>query len=112
MADVEKRVYIENGTTEDQVRVATEYYAEDPDFKATLSKLKKIFNAVTGQPPDDVDLPDHITPETTIQAMSEVGFLFCLFWFGLFWRLQCNTLLSMLLIHASRGVGSYAEHNY
>jgi hypothetical protein len=47
-------VYLENNTTEGEVRVATEFYGEDPDFLLTLNKLKKLFKAVTGQPADEV----------------------------------------------------------
>jgi len=72
MGEVEQTVYKDNNTSEEQVRVATLYYADDEDFAKTLNKLKALFKAMTGQPNTDaVEVPEHVTMEKVLIVMSE-----------------------------------------
>ncbi len=73
MAGVEKKVYEDNRTNEEEVRTATEFFAQDEDVINVISKLKMLYNAVSGQHhPDDIKLPEHITADFVVKVMIDV----------------------------------------
>jgi hypothetical protein len=73
MGDVEKKVYEEHETTEEEVRSATEFFKDNADFQKSLNRLKNLFKSVSGQPNDITTVPDSVSMEKTLLIMAEVG---------------------------------------
>ena len=73
MGDVEKKVYEEHETTEEEVRSATEFFKDNADFQKSLNRLKNLFKSVSGQPNEITTVPDYVSMEKTLLIMAEVG---------------------------------------
>ncbi len=73
MGDVEKKVYEEHETTEEEVRAATEFFKNNADFQKSLNRLKNLFKSVSGQPNEITSVPDYVSMEKTLLIMAEVG---------------------------------------
>jgi hypothetical protein len=70
MKITENQIYSSFGTTEDEVKDAAEYFAEDPDYKKIVNTLTLKFAMFAGQQPVE-DLPAHVTLELILAVMTE-----------------------------------------
>lgn len=73
MKAIENQVYTKHQTTEDEVKLATEYYeeAEDKEVKTAVSKLQELYRVMTGGGMSDVEIPESLTVEKFIEIMKE-----------------------------------------
>lgn len=71
MKAVEENVYSKYSCKEEDIQLASEYYAEDPDVAAVVQKLKQLFAVIMGQPLDTVEVPDDLTLEKVVEIMEE-----------------------------------------
>jgi len=74
MKAIESQVYKKYKTNEEEVQVATEYYSDDKEVQAVVSKLKQLFRVITGQQEQmepTMAVPDDLTVEKMIEIMEE-----------------------------------------
>jgi hypothetical protein len=73
MKVVESQVYAKYQTTEDEVRVATEYFEEDEDKEVGLAvaKLQELYRVMTGGGVSDAEVPEDLTLDKFIAIMEE-----------------------------------------
>merc|ERR1719297_702969 len=74
MKAIESQVYKKYKTNEEEVQVATEFYSDDKEVQAVVSKLKQLFRVITGQQEQmepTMDVPDDLTVEKMIEIMEE-----------------------------------------
>ncbi|GLE01922.1 hypothetical protein PINS_up010760 [Pythium insidiosum] len=73
MKAIESQVYAKFQTTEDEVKIATEYYEEqeDKDIANAVTKLQDLYRVMTGGGFSDVEVPEDLTLEKFIAIMHE-----------------------------------------
>ncbi|TMW57001.1 hypothetical protein Poli38472_002926 [Pythium oligandrum] len=73
MKAIESQVYAKFQTTEDEVKIATEYYEEqeDKDVVNAVTKLQDLYRVMTGGGFSDVEVPEDLTLEKFIAIMHE-----------------------------------------
>lgn len=73
MKAIESQVYAKFQTTEDEVKIATEYYEEeeDKDVAAAVTKLQDLYRVMTGGGFSDVEVPEDLTLEKFVSIMHE-----------------------------------------
>ncbi|KDO31363.1 hypothetical protein SPRG_03980 [Saprolegnia parasitica CBS 223.65] len=73
MKAIEAQAYSKHNTSEDEVRIATEYYesVEDPEVHAAVGKLQELYRLITGAGAADVEVPEDLTLEKFLIIMEE-----------------------------------------
>jgi hypothetical protein len=73
MKAIESQVYAKFQTTEDEVKVATEYYEEeeDKDVANAVTKLQDLYRVMTGGGFSDVEVPADLSLEKVQLARSK-----------------------------------------
>ncbi|KUF87669.1 Dehydrogenase/reductase SDR family member 13 [Phytophthora nicotianae] len=73
MKAIESQVYAKFQTTEDEVKVATEYFEEedDKDVANAVAKLQELYRVMTGGGFSDVEVPSELTLTKFIEIMQE-----------------------------------------
>ncbi|KAG6968785.1 hypothetical protein JG687_00001224 [Phytophthora cactorum] len=73
MKAIESQVYAKFQTTEDEVKVATEYFEEedDKDVGNAVAKLQELYRVMTGGGFSDVEVPAELTLTKFIEIMQE-----------------------------------------
>jgi hypothetical protein len=73
MKAIESQVYAKFQTTEDEVKVATEYFEEeeDKDVANAVAKLQELYRVMTGGGFSDVEVPADLTLTKFIAIMQE-----------------------------------------
>ncbi|POM72033.1 Hypothetical protein PHPALM_11325 [Phytophthora palmivora] len=73
MKAIESQVYAKFQTTEDEVKVATEYFEEedDKDVANAVAKLQELYRVMTGGGFSDVEVPAELTLTKFIEIMQE-----------------------------------------
>jgi hypothetical protein len=73
MKAIEAQVYAKYQTTEDEVKVATEFYEEeeDKDVANAVAKLQELYRVMTGGGFSDVEVPADLTLNKFIDIMQE-----------------------------------------
>ncbi|CAH0518905.1 unnamed protein product [Peronospora belbahrii] len=73
MKAIESQVYAKFQTTEEEVKVATEYFEEedDKDVANAVAKLQELYRVMTGGSFSDVEVPDELTLTKFIEIMQE-----------------------------------------
>ncbi|OQR99679.1 hypothetical protein ACHHYP_05088 [Achlya hypogyna] len=73
MKAIEAQAYSKHNTSEDEVRIATEYYesVEDPEVHAAVGKLQELYRLITGAGASDVEVPEDLTLEKFLIIMEE-----------------------------------------
>ncbi|KAG6617327.1 Dehydrogenase/reductase SDR family member 13 [Phytophthora cinnamomi] len=73
MKAIEAQVYAKFQTTEDEVKVATEYFEEDgdKDVANAVAKLQELYRVMTGGGFSDVEVPAELTLAKFIAIMQE-----------------------------------------
>uniref|UniRef100_K3X0W0 Uncharacterized protein n=1 Tax=Globisporangium ultimum (strain ATCC 200006 / CBS 805.95 / DAOM BR144) TaxID=431595 RepID=K3X0W0_GLOUD len=73
MKAIESQVYAKFQTTEDEVKVATEYFEEeeDKDVATAVAKLQELYRVMTGGGFSDVEVPADLTLTKFIAIMQE-----------------------------------------
>lgn len=73
MKAIESQVYAKFQTTEDEVKIATEYYEEeeDKDVANAVTKLQDLYRVMTGGGFSDVEVPSDLSLEKFVAIMHE-----------------------------------------
>lgn len=73
MKAIESQVYAKFQTTEDEVKVATEYYEEeeDKDVANAVTKLQDLYRVMMGGGFSDVEVPEDLTLQKFVNIMHE-----------------------------------------
>lgn len=73
MKAIESQVYAKFQTTEDEVKLATEYFEEeeDKDIASAVARLQELYRVMTGGSVSDVEVPADLTLTKFIAIMQE-----------------------------------------
>jgi hypothetical protein len=73
MKAIESQVYAKFQTTEDEVKLATEYFEEeeDKDVASAVARLQELYRVMTGGSVSDVEVPADLTLAKFIAIMQE-----------------------------------------
>lgn len=73
MKVIESQVYTKYQTTEEEVKIATEFFEEeeDKDIANSVSKLQELYRVMTGGGVSDVEVPADLTLDKFVKVMEE-----------------------------------------
>jgi uncharacterized FlgJ-related protein len=72
MKQHEAKLYEERGFTEEQIKNATETYAEDEDFKKVVTKMQQLYGAMRGEPQEVPEVPAELTAPKLLAYCREL----------------------------------------
>lgn len=73
MKEAEKKVYMDNNVTEEKLREGIDFFSDDEELVAVIENMKKLYRAVLGESSENTQVPEHVTAELTLKAMTEVS---------------------------------------